>query len=141
MRSKSQTIIARPGLGRVVENQFKTTGSGKTERPVKPVRLKNEPALTLAPEPWDKHRARKLDPSKVLRLRGQTPPRPTLYAGDTLLLRGLVADDSALQILRDVAAPHYHSERSPTAEALLVDAEPTGSWGYVRRGTCRSPGS
>jgi hypothetical protein len=87
-----------------VEQQSKATGSGKPGRPVKPGRLRNEPTLALAPEPWDKHRARRLDPTKALRLRGQTPPRPTLYAGDTLLLRGLVADDRALQVLRDVAA-------------------------------------
>jgi len=87
-----------------VEQQSKATGSGKPGRPPKPGRLRNEPTLALAPEPWDKHRARRLDPAKALRLRGQTPPRPTLYAGDTLLLRGLVADDSALQVLRDVAA-------------------------------------
>ncbi len=87
-----------------MEQQSKAAGSGRPGRPVKPGRLRNEPALALAPEPWDKHRARRLDPTKALRLRGQTPPRTTLYAGDTLLLRGLLADEGALQVLRDVAA-------------------------------------
>ena len=87
-----------------MEQQSKATGSGKPGRSVKPSRLRNEPAMALARESWDKHRARRLDPTKALRLRGQTPPRPTLYAGDTLLVRGLVADDSALQVLEEVAA-------------------------------------
>jgi hypothetical protein len=105
-----------------VESQSRTAGSGKPVEPVepggsanpggstiptrrvKPGRLKNEPTLALAPEPWDRNRARRLDPLKALRLRGQTPPRPTLYVGDTLLLRGLVGDNHTLRALRDVAA-------------------------------------
>jgi hypothetical protein len=96
-----------------VESQSRTEGSGKPAkpvrpetpiRPVKPGRLKNEPTLALAPEPWDRNRARRLDPLKALRLRGQTPPRPTLYVGDTLLLRGLVGDNHTLQDLHRVAA-------------------------------------
>jgi subtilisin family serine protease len=72
----------------------------RPERPVKG-KLKTEPALELAPETWDKHRAKRLDPTKALLSPGQTPPRPTLYAGDTLLLRGLLSDNKALEILQD----------------------------------------
>jgi subtilisin family serine protease len=85
-----------------VEQQRNATGSGRPERPVKG-KLRTEPALAVAPEAWDKHRARRLDPVKALLLRGQTPPRPTLYAGETVLLRGLLADDSALRILQNTA--------------------------------------
>ena len=107
-----------------MEQQSEETGSGRPGPHVKPGRLWNEPTLAIAPEPWDKHRARRLDPAKVLRLRGQTPPRPTLYAGDTLLLRGLVADDSSLKVLREVAASlklRLVDDGEVGAEAELLD--------------------
>ena len=87
-----------------MQPQTNPTGSRKPERQVKPGKLRKEPGLFLAPETWDKHRARRLDPTGALLFRGQTPPRPTLYAGDTVLLRGLVTDGPVLQILDQAAA-------------------------------------
>ncbi len=108
-----------------MDQQSGEKGSGRPGPHVKLGRLGNEPRLVIAPEPWDKHRARRLDPAKVLRLRGQTPPRPTLYAGDTLLLRGLVADDSPLKVLREVAASlklRLVDDGEVSAEAELLDS-------------------
>src|SRR5690606_33985743 len=76
----------------------------RPDRPVRPARLKPEPTIALAPEPWDRLRARRLDPTKALRLRGQKPPRATVYVGDSLLVRGLVAGDGELAELRTAAS-------------------------------------
>jgi hypothetical protein len=59
-------------------------GHGRPPRgPLPKVRLRKEPAIAIADEPWSRVRGRRLDPTKGLRLKGETPQRTTVYVGDT----------------------------------------------------------